>query len=131
MIDKHTRQASVVAASVSLSWAGMYLHNLVDLPGITFVSPENLLPAAISLLLFLLWYRWPNWMLTSILLLVLGLLQLIGGALFSLLPLPDVSSELPRTISQISINVIYGLTQIPLIVVMILNIRTLYKEQSR
>lgn len=129
-MDKETRQASIVAASVSLSWAGLYLHNLEDLTGNTLLSLENLLPAAISLFLFLLWYLWPEWTLTSFLLLILGLVHLIGGVLLSVLPLSIGSIEPAQMTLHYSFHVIYALAQAPLIIVMLLYIRNLYKSQS-
>lgn len=45
------RGTVLVGAAAVLSWLGLYLHNVADLPGQTVLSPESAGPAVVTLLL--------------------------------------------------------------------------------
>jgi hypothetical protein len=48
-----------VAACTLLSWLGEFVHNCADLPQLSLLSPENIIPALIAGLLFLAWWLLP------------------------------------------------------------------------
>src|SRR5215813_3289621 len=52
-----TRPVRWIALFTALSWLGEYVHNRVDLPELTLLSPENSLPALLSIVLFLICWR--------------------------------------------------------------------------
>ena len=81
------QQARWVAAFTALSWLGMFVHNSLELPTLTLLSPENSLMAFISVLLFMGWWLTPARRVAATLLLGLSALHLIGGAFLSVLPL--------------------------------------------
>ena len=54
------RPVVLVALFTLLSWLGEYVHNLFELPQLTLLSPENSIPALISLVLFLAWWLSPT-----------------------------------------------------------------------
>ena len=49
-----SKDMKVLALFTFISWLAEYVHNLVDLPQLSIFSPENSIPAIISLLLFVL-----------------------------------------------------------------------------
>ena len=53
------RVAGLMLLLTILSWLGEYIHNLYELPNLTLLSPENSIPALISLVLFLVWWLTP------------------------------------------------------------------------
>ena len=110
------RPVVLVALFTALAWLGEYVHNLFELPHLTLISPENSIPALISLMLFLIWWRTPNKRLATILLLAWTLLHLIGGALLSVLPLPILPFYPEQSLQHYAAHAIYGLAQVPLIV---------------
>ena len=55
-----TRPVALMFGCVLLSWLGEYVHNLYELPDLTLLSPENSIPAMISLGLFFVWWRTRN-----------------------------------------------------------------------
>ncbi len=68
-----------MAAALALAWLGEYLHNLISLPGLTLLSPENSLTALAAVMLFTVWLKIPLNSLTTSLLLAWGVLNLAGG----------------------------------------------------
>src|SRR5262245_25308302 len=77
-----------VAMFVLMSWLGEYIHNVVDLPQLTILSPENSLVSLTAALLFMMWWRFPIQRLPVILLLGWGLLHLIAGGIITVIPFP-------------------------------------------
>lgn len=122
-LTRRNRPILGVAACTALSWLGEYIYNVADLPGLTLLSPENSLTALLALLLFLTWLVLPFKRLCSALLLGWGLLQFIGGGILSVLPFdfwPYVSEQ---TLKHYFFHALYGLAQIPLILVMVQQFR--------
>lgn len=103
-----------VAASTALAWLGFYIHNIVDLPGQSFLSPETGLPTLVYLVLFIAWWRFPSG--RGILWLFFGwaLLNLIGGGL-SVFPFPFLPFYPEQSVRHYFFHVVYGAAQLPLI----------------
>jgi hypothetical protein len=118
MIHSMTQQrAGWVAASTALAWLGFYLHNVADLPGQTLLSPETSLPTLVTLVLFLIWWRFASSRVTLWLLFGWGLLNLIGGGL-SVIPFPFLPFEPEQSVRHYFFHVVYGAAQLPLIYLM-------------
>jgi len=116
------RRAGWVAASVVLAWLGMAMHNMADLPGQTILSPETSLPALVTFVLFLAWWRFPFTRVTTWLLLGWGLLNLIGGGL-SVVPFRFLPFYPEQTVWHYFFHVVYGAAQLPLIGVLLAQLR--------
>ncbi|MCQ2000373.1 hypothetical protein [Arthrobacter zhaoxinii] len=97
-----------------LSWLGLLVHNLADLPGQTLLSPESFLPLVLLLALLVLWFTprrlWAAWGM-----LVWGVLNLIG-AVFSVLPLPVLPFDPEQSARHYAFHALYGVTQLPLLI---------------
>jgi hypothetical protein len=104
-----------VVATV-LSWLGLYIHNVNDLPGATPLRPESGVPGAILLVLLAAWSFRPLRRVATVLLLAWGWLDLVGGAL-SVLPLPFLPFRPEQTLHHYAFHVVYAVLQIPLLVV--------------
>jgi hypothetical protein len=114
----------IVGACVLIAWLGEYVHNLYELPQLTILSPENSLVLLVGLVLFVVWYLAPAKRLASLLLLSWGLLHLVGGSLLSVLPLEFLPFYPEQSLQHYLMHVIYGLAQLPLIVVMLRELRS-------
>ena len=121
------RSHGLVAALLALSWLGLFVHNSIELPALNLLSAENSLPALVAVLLFAGWWLLPTRRLAAALLLVWGLLHLVGGAIVTVIPF----SFLPFVPEQVFIHYfahfLYGLAQLPLIGVIIQQMRRLPK----
>ena len=73
------RSRGLVAALLALSWLGLFTHNSIELPSLNLLSPENSLPALVTVLLFIAWSLLTTRRLAAGLLLVWGLLHVVGG----------------------------------------------------
>ena len=106
--------AARVAAYILLGWLGEYLHNLVDLPQLTVLSPENSGPALVALALFLAWWRWPSSRWTAGALLVWGGLNLAGGGILTIIPFSFLPFYPAQTPLHYAMHVVYAGAQVPL-----------------
>src|SRR2546428_13044880 len=77
----------MLALATMLSWLGEAVHNAVELPGLTILSFENSIPGTEVALLFGAFLLSPFKQASVGLLLGSGLLNLVGGGIFSGLPL--------------------------------------------
>ena len=119
MMDDRTpplKSAGPMAIATALSWLGLYVHNVNDLPNQTPLRPESGIPGAILLILLGLWLIRPVRRLATMLLLGWGWLDLVGGAL-SVLPLPFLPFRPEQTLHHYAFHVVYAVLQIPLIFV--------------
>lgn len=106
-----------------LSWLGEYVHNLFELPHLTILSPENSIPALISLALFTVWWRAPARQAAGLLLLIWGLLHLVGGGIISVIPFGFLPFYPDQTLDHYAAHAVYGVAQLPLIVLLIRQLR--------
>ena len=119
-----------IAAYTALSWLGEYVHNLVDLPRLTALSPENSIPALISLMLFFAWWRLPYKRLAASAMLGWALVQLIGGIL-SVIPFGFLPYEPAQTVKHYLMHALYALAQLPLIAALIWQLKRDQASQQR
>ena len=110
--DIPPRYPIVIAAVVA--WLCMYVHNMADLPNLTFLSPENMLPAIVWLVLLTLWWILPDRRIPANLLLAWGLLNLLGGFL-TVLPLPILPFKPEQSLRHYLFHVLYAAAQVPLV----------------
>jgi hypothetical protein len=121
------RSHGLVAALLALSWLGLFVHNSIELPALNLFSAENSLPALVAMLLFAGWWLLPTRRLAAALLLVWGLLHLVGGAIVTVIPFSFLPFVPDQNFTHYFAHVLYGLAQLPLIGVMIQQIRRLPK----
>lgn len=100
--------------AVVLSWLGFVAHNFADLPWQTLLSPETAYPTLVYLALVAGWFT-PGRRIAAWALLGWGLLQLLGGAVISVLPLPFLPFEPEQTLYHYAFHVLYGVLQLPLL----------------
>lgn len=97
-----------------LSWLGLFLHNVTDLPGHTLLSPESLIPLIlISALVALCLTRFQTG--AAWLLLAWGILNL-AGAIGTVVPLAILPFDPEQSLEHYAFHLLYGLTQLPLII---------------
>jgi uncharacterized membrane protein len=113
MNPSSVRELAVPAAAV-IGWAGMFVHNLADLPGQSLLSPESFIPLLVTALLVGGWFT-PVRHAAATALLIWGLLHFFGGGLLSVLPLPFLPFAPEQTPSHYLFHGIYALTQLPLV----------------
>jgi hypothetical protein len=101
---------------LALSWLGMVVHNLLELP-LTLLSPENSLPGLVSFLLFLGWWRLSDAR-TALLYAMFGwaLLHLVAGGVLSVLPLPVWPFVPEQSLAHYLSHAFYSLLQLPLLI---------------
>lgn len=121
------RSLGLVAALLALSWLGLFVHNSIELPSLNLLSPENSLPALVAVLLFAGWWLLPTRRLAAALLLVWGLLHLVGGAIVTVIPFSFLPFVPDQNFTHYFAHFLYGLAQLPLIGVMIQQMRRLPK----
>lgn len=117
------RSRGLVAALLALSWLGLFVHNSIELPALNLLSAENSLPALVAVLLFAGWWLLPTRRLPAALLLVWGLLHLVGGAIVTVIPFSFLPFVPDQNFTHYFAHFLYGLAQLPLIGVMIQQIR--------
>jgi hypothetical protein len=124
------RSRELVAALLALSWFGLFVHNAFELPSLNLLSPENSLPALVAMLLFVGWWLLPTGRLAAALLLVWGLLHLVGGAIVTVIPFSFLPFVPEQDITHYFAHFLYGLAQLPLIWVMIQQLRRSPKARA-
>jgi hypothetical protein len=117
------RSAVLMLIFLAISWLGEYVHNLFELPTLTALSPENSLPALVSLALFAAWWLTRFNRALTLLILAWGTLHLIGGAILSVIPFPFLPFYPEQTLSHYAAHIGYGLAQLPLIILAIRQLR--------
>jgi hypothetical protein len=107
-----------LALFLSLSWLGMFVHNMIELP-LTLLSLENSLPGLVSIALFLGWWLLPTHRLPAWAILGWALLHLVVGGILSVLPLPIWPFVPDQSATHYLSHLIYSLAQLPLIALML------------
>ena len=105
-----------MAFAALLSWGSMAAHNLYELP-ISPLALENTGPLAVTLLLVMVHLVRPASRVPLAALFGWAALNLIGGGVISVLPLPFLPFEPEQSLSHYLAHVVYGLGQVPLLVV--------------
>lgn len=118
------RSAGLMFMFLAISWLGEYTHNLFELPNLTLLSPENSLPALVSLALLAAWWLTRFSRAVTLLILAWGMLHLIGGAVLSVIPFPFVPFYPEQTLDHYAAHVGYALAQLPVIILAIRELRT-------
>jgi hypothetical protein len=111
---REMRSAWPIAGSVALAWLGMYIHNVAELPNLTWASAENVLPALVWLILFGLWWAIPARSLPTVLLLAWALLNLVGG-FATVLPLAVLPFAPEQSVRHYAFHLLYAVAQLPLL----------------
>lgn len=119
---RRLREEPVVArwvpAAVAVSWAGFVVHNVADLPNVSLLGPEYVVPTLVYLALGVLWATRAR-RVAAYLLFGWCLLHLVGGAVISVLPLPFLPFDPEQSLSHYAFHVLYGLAQVPLLVALL------------
>ena len=118
-INTGERPVHWVAAATAISWLGEYIHNRIELPGLSVFSPENSVLAIVAAALFLLWWLVPARRFPSILLIGLALLHFFGGAILSVIPFSFLPFYPEQTFRHYLAHLLYGLAQLPLILLLV------------
>ncbi|MGD2058900.1 MAG: hypothetical protein PVF85_05195 [Anaerolineales bacterium] len=100
---------------VLFSYAGMALHNYVELPGMSPLNPQYLLPIAIYVILTVAWLRPNNRRRWTWLTFLWGVIQLFVGAGLSVLPLSIWPFYPEQSTRHYLVHAAYGIAQIPLL----------------
>lgn len=117
------RQVGLVAGFTALAWLGEYVHNIADLPGLSIFSPENSLTALISAILFVGWRLLLYRRLMTWLLIVWTVLHLVGGGVVTVIPFSFLPFYPEQSLRHYLAHVFYGAAQIPLIAVLVWQLR--------
>jgi hypothetical protein len=113
-----------------LSWFGLYLHNTVDLPGLTLLSPENSIPAVITLLMFLAWWRMPSNVLTNVVFLAwVFFAQFLIGGILTVLPFAFLPFRPAQTPLHYFMHLVYALTQLPLMIALLRQLKEIKQSE--
>jgi hypothetical protein len=114
-IERGRRLATWLALAALVSWGSMVAHNMSELP----IAPgalENTGPLAVALLLLAACLAWPGSRLPVAALLGWAVLNLVGGGIISVLPLPFLPFEPEQSVSHYLVHVVYSVGQIPLLI---------------
>jgi hypothetical protein len=109
-----------VAMAVAVAWTGLFVHNVADLPGQSILSPESWGPLIVSAILFAIWFWWRT--VGGWLLLGWAVLNVLG-AILTVLPLAFLPFEPEQSVAHYLFHVLYGATQVPLVVAAIASLR--------
>jgi len=103
-------------AAVVLAWAGMAVHDAVELPELIPTSPEFLVPTAIYLIAggaFLI----TGTRVSALVLAGWVLLNLVGGGILSVLPLSIFPFVPEQSVGHYLVHALYAVAQVPLLVI--------------
>jgi hypothetical protein len=129
LAKRNTRWIGWIALFTALSWTGEYVHNRVELPQLTVLSPENSIPALISLVLFIAWWALPFMRVAAFALLGWAVVQLVGGVI-SVLPLGFLPYYPAQTAQHYLLHVVYAAAQAPLIIALLRYLTTMNQSQD-
>lgn len=110
-------QRWLVLAGVTISWAGMAIHDAIELPALVPGDPQFTIPTAIFVGLALAWLARPG-PLTSRLLVAWTLLNLVLGGVVSALPLAILPWRPDASLQHYLLHAVYVATQVPLLLVL-------------
>jgi hypothetical protein len=117
------RHIALAAAFSVLAWLGEYVHNRVELPQLAPLDPQNSLPGLVFAVLFAAWWLLPARRLMAILIIVWAILHLVGGAIITVIPFSFLPFYPEQSLRHYLAHIFYGLAQLPLMILMVLEIR--------
>jgi hypothetical protein len=117
------RFAVAIAIATVLSWLGEVVHNALELPGLTVLSPEASIPGAIAALLLSVYFFSPYTRVALWLLLSWGILGLIGGGILSVLPIGIFPFSPAQNLQHYLAHVLYSAAELPLILTALIQLR--------
>jgi hypothetical protein len=117
MTDRRPPSAAVLVLASVIAAAGMVAHNVFEFGPAFLLNPETVLPLGIFGSLAALAWAKPANAIVHVLLLAWAVLNLVGGGILSVLPLELVPFRPEQSIGHYAIHVVYGVAQLPLIVV--------------
>ena len=103
-------------AAIVLAWAGMAVHDAVELPELIPASPEFLVPTAVYAIAggaFLV----TGTRVSALVLLAWALLNLVGGGILSVLPLSILPFVPDQSVGHYLAHAFYASTQVPLVLI--------------
>jgi hypothetical protein len=110
---KPPRSLGLLAAStIVAAWAGMAIHDLYELPALVPGSPQFTLPSAVYGVLGVAWLVRPSAVTRGLLAGWLGL-NLVGGGILSVLPLPFLPFVPEQSVAHYAVHAVYAVAQIP------------------
>jgi hypothetical protein len=113
------KTAWLLAVFMIVSWLGLYIHNMMEFPSFTLLSPENAGPALVSNVLFAGWLLLPYRRLLLFLIFGWTMIHFVIGAVLSVLPLPVWPFIPDQSLAHYMAHLIYAMFQLPLIVFLI------------
>ena len=114
---------ALIAGATLLSWLGLFIHNIADLPGQTPLSPESFYPGLLSAALLALWLVRATRVVATWALLVWAVVSLVGGGILSVLPIGFFPFVPEQSLRHYAFHAVYALTQVPLIWICIARLR--------
>jgi hypothetical protein len=106
----------ILASLVLLSWTGMFAHARIELPTISLIRPEYLIPTGIYIILLSGWILQPEHRRVWIWLFFLWAgIQFVLGAWLSVLPLSVWPFYPEQSLRHYLVHVFYGLAQVPIL----------------
>jgi hypothetical protein len=117
------RPTALAAAFSALAWLGEFVHNLVELPQLSPLDPQNSLPALVFAVLFAAWWLFPAKRIMPILIIVWAVLHLVGGAIITVIPFSFLPFYPEQSLRHYLAHISYGLAQLPLMILMVLELR--------
>ncbi len=99
-----------------MSWLGEVVHNAIELPSLTILSPENSIPGLVAALLLGAYLFLPGQRVAIFLLFGWGLLNMIGGGIISVLPLSIFPYAPAQTLTHYLAHALYTVAEVPLVV---------------
>lgn len=106
-----------VAALMLISWGGELIHNMFEFPTMGLLAPENSGPLLFSIILFVIWWQVPRVRHIALALIAAWTaVHFLIGAVITVIPFSFLPFEPEQSPGHYLSHVIYGLTQIPLLV---------------
>ena len=112
-VSRRSSIPGALLAAAAISWLGLCLHNVADLPEQYPWSPETSFPT-LALIVFL-GVRLVSAPVGSWLLLGWAALNLIGGGVLSVLPLAFLPYDPEQSVRHYAFHAVYALSQVPLL----------------
>jgi hypothetical protein len=117
MTDRRLPLSAGIVLASAIAAAGMMVHNVFEFGPAFLLDSQTLIPLAIFGLFALLAWARPANAVVHVALLAWAVLNLVGGGILSVLPLGLFPFQPEQSLGHYAIHVIYGVAQLPLVVV--------------